>query len=81
MADARAHFASVFLGIVLFFIPALSFTPAYGGDNLVTNPGFESGTTGWVGSGCTLSISTSVFHQGSKSGYATGRTATSISMI
>jgi endo-1,4-beta-xylanase len=51
-------------------------TPALAGENLAVNPGFESGTTGWVGSGCTLSISTSVFHDGNQSGYATGRTQT-----
>jgi GH35 family endo-1,4-beta-xylanase len=76
MANSRPHFADGFLGIVFFLITILSFTPAYGGDNLITNPGFESGATGWVGSGCTFSTSTSVYHQGGRSGYATSRTAT-----
>jgi endo-1,4-beta-xylanase len=61
---------------IAFLASSLLYATAYGGENLITNPGFESGTTGWVGSGCTLSISTSVFHQGGKSGYATGRTQT-----
>ena len=45
-------------------------------DNLVTNPGFESGTTGWYGSGCNFTTSTTVFHSGSRSGYAYNRTNT-----
>jgi endo-1,4-beta-xylanase len=44
--------------------------------NLVTNPGFESGTTGWYGSGCNFTTSTSVFHSGRQRGYASNRTNT-----
>jgi endo-1,4-beta-xylanase len=45
-------------------------------DNLVTNPGFESGTTGWYGTGCNFTTSTTVYHSGSRSGYAYNRTNT-----
>lgn len=45
-------------------------------DNLVTNPGFESGTTGWSGIGCSISTSTGEFRSGSRSGYAYNRTNT-----
>jgi hypothetical protein len=45
--------------------------------NLFTNPGFESGTTGWPGnSSATLSSVTNQFHGGSRSAYLTNRTAT-----
>jgi endo-1,4-beta-xylanase len=58
--------------IVLFVI--LSSTKA---DNLLTNPGFESGTTGWYGySGDSFTTSTTVYRSGSYSGYASGRTQT-----
>lgn len=46
MANARPHFAFGFPGIVLFLIIILPFTSSYGSDNLITNPGFESGTAG-----------------------------------
>lgn len=45
--------------------------------NLFTNPGFESGTTGWTGnSSAAFSSVTSQFHGGSRSAYLTNRTAT-----
>jgi len=45
--------------------------------NLFTNPGFESGATGWTGnSSATFSSVTSQFHSGSRSAYLTNRTAT-----
>jgi len=47
-----------------------------GAQNLVTNPGFESGTTGWYGSGCDISTSASIYRSGSHSGYAYNRTET-----
>jgi len=47
-----------------------------GAQNLVTNPGFESGTSGWYGSGCDISTSTSVYRSGTHSGYASNRTDT-----
>jgi GH35 family endo-1,4-beta-xylanase len=44
--------------------------------NVLTNPGFESGTTGWSGLGCSFTTTTAVYRSGSRSGYATGRNAT-----
>lgn len=41
-------------------------------ENLLVNPGFEEGTLGWNGRGCTFSTST-VSRSGSYSGYATDR--------
>ncbi|MGA2916507.1 MAG: carbohydrate binding domain-containing protein [Sedimentisphaerales bacterium] len=63
--------------ICLLFATALSLSsPCYGDTNLLTNPGFESGTTGWSGFGCSFTTSTTIYHSGTKSGYAYGRTAT-----
>jgi GH35 family endo-1,4-beta-xylanase len=43
--------------------------------NLFTNPGFESGTTGWTGnSSATLASVTNQFHSGSRSAYLSNRT-------
>jgi len=44
--------------------------------NVLANPGFESGTTGWSGYGCTFTSTTALYRSGVQSGYATGRTAT-----
>ena len=44
-------------------------------ENLLVNPGFEEGTVGWNGRGCTFSTST-VSRSGSYSGYATNRNST-----
>jgi hypothetical protein len=44
--------------------------------NQLTNPGFESGTTGWTGFGATLSADTTTKLSGTASGKVTGRTAT-----
>ncbi|HOK66759.1 MAG TPA: carbohydrate binding domain-containing protein [Anaerohalosphaeraceae bacterium] len=44
--------------------------------NVLTNPGFESGTTGWAARSCTISAVTSPVRSGSYSARATGRTAT-----
>jgi endo-1,4-beta-xylanase len=44
--------------------------------NLLQNPGFESGTTGWSGYGSvTLTASTAQAHSGSRSAYVRNRTA------
>ncbi|MBN1392718.1 MAG: endo-1,4-beta-xylanase [Sedimentisphaerales bacterium] len=51
-------------------------TPVLAGENLVVNPGFESGTTGWYGSGCSFAVSDTVYRSGSQSGYAYDRTDT-----
>lgn len=50
-------------------------SPLYAAENLLTNPGFEQGISGWTGRNCTLSTST-VRRGGRFSGYATNRTAT-----
>lgn len=43
--------------------------------NLMTNPGFESGTTGWSAFGpATLTAATAQSHSGSRAGYLTNRT-------
>jgi glucuronoarabinoxylan endo-1,4-beta-xylanase len=53
------------------YIPPAKATP-----NLLTNPGFETGTTdGWTVSAGTISVSTDQMHSGSYSGIVTGRTA------
>jgi hypothetical protein len=53
----------------------LALSPAYGDINLLTNPGFESGTTGWQAfAGCKFKISTTVYRSGTSSGYAYDRT-------
>ena len=45
--------------------------------NLFTNPGFESGTTGWSGnSSAAFTSSTAKFHTGTRAAYLTNRTAT-----
>jgi len=60
----------------LLLAACLVISPCYGVTNLLTNPGFESGTTGWSGFGCSFTTSTTIYHSGTKSGYAYGRTAT-----
>lgn len=67
---------SLRLFAVLFVILCAAFSQALADENLVTNPGFESGTTGWTGLGCTFTTSTVVYRSGSRSGYASGRTNT-----
>ncbi len=57
-------------------ILCLLFAQAATAQNIVTNPGFEPGTTGWSGFGCSISTSTSVYHSGSRSGYAYSRGGT-----
>lgn len=49
-------------------------SPVVAAENLLINPGFEQGTTGWTGRGCTFSTST-IRRSGRYSGYATNRTA------
>jgi hypothetical protein len=60
---------------ILLFAVCLALSPAYGDINLLTNPGFESGTTGWQAfAGCQFTTSTTVYRSGASSGYAYGRT-------
>ena len=59
----------------LFFAFCLALSPAYGDINLLTNPGFEDGITGWNAfAGCNLTASTLHYRSGTSSGYASGRT-------
>ena len=46
------------------------------GPNLVTNPGFETGTSGWYAWSGTLSATTAQAHGGAESGVVTDRSAT-----
>jgi len=50
-------------------------TPTPAPTNLLTNPGFESGTTGWTCNNCTLSTVSSPKHSGSKAAQVTNRAA------
>lgn len=60
--------------VYMFFI-FLSLGTSYGDTNVLTNPGFESGTTGWAGRSCSISTVTSPVHSSSYSGRAYNRTA------
>lgn len=44
-----------------------------GAQELLTNPGFESGVNGWNGDGFTLQTDSSTFHEGAASALCTGR--------
>jgi len=58
-----------------FNVNWVNFTSGGGGDdNLLDNPGFESGTTGWTGQGCSISASSNA-HSGSGSVVTSSRTA------
>lgn len=51
--------------------------PLYGADiNVLTNPGFESGTSEWIARNCSITTVSSPVHSGSNSGRAYDRTAT-----
>lgn len=56
--------------------PAEPFPTVATGDNLLSNPGFEDGTTGWMGWGATLSASTERVRTGSGAAVASGRSDT-----
>lgn len=61
------------------FWPALFLAltaPLFADANVLTNPGFEDGTTGWVARSCSISAVPSPVRSGSYSAAATGRTAT-----
>jgi hypothetical protein len=61
------------IGLLVAGILALS--SAYGDTSLLTNPGFEDGTTGWLAfGGCSFTTSTTVYRSGASSGYANNRT-------
>ncbi|CAG5119581.1 unnamed protein product, partial [Candidula unifasciata] len=44
------------------------------GQDLLTNPSFENGVTGWKGEGFTLQTDTSIAHEGAASALSTDRT-------
>jgi O-glycosyl hydrolase len=54
----------------------LLLSTCYGDTNLLTNPGFESGTTGWSAFGGSFTTSTTVYRSGNRSGYSYNRTGT-----
>lgn len=55
--------------------PTKTPTPTSSPTNLLENPGFESGTTNWTCSSCSLSTVSSPVHSGSKAASVTNRTA------
>lgn len=60
----------------LFLLSFLSLmSTSYGDTNILVNPGFESGTDGWVGRNCSIEVVTSPVHSGSGSVKASGRDA------
>lgn len=59
----------------LFFAAILPLATSYGDTNLLTNPGFEDGTTGWHAfAGCKFTTSATVYRSGTSSGHAYKRT-------
>jgi glucuronoarabinoxylan endo-1,4-beta-xylanase len=74
--NKRGNMQTKYLSIYLFLIAFLSLAPSYGADNILTNPGFETGTTtGWSGFGCSISAVT-VPHTGSCSCLTSNRSGT-----
>ena len=69
--QTRTRTASIRLFLLLLLSCIMS-TGAQAVENILVNPGFEEGTTGWNGRGCDFSTST-VSRNGSNSGYATNR--------
>jgi hypothetical protein len=61
-------------GTIVYLLAAVFFSgiPAFGGE-LLTNPDFESGTTGWFGSSCTISAETRRVLCGSGAMYVNNR--------
>ncbi len=57
----------------VFLMLLLSFCSAWGDTNILVNPGFEDGTSGWAGRGCSIAAETSVVNSGSGSAKASGR--------
>jgi O-glycosyl hydrolase len=75
-ADEEIEMFGNYFYAYVFFILILSLGTSYGDTNVLTNPGFESGTTGWAARSCSISTVTSPVHSGSYSGWAYNRTAT-----
>jgi hypothetical protein len=49
--------------------------PCYGDTNIITNGGFENGTDGWMGRGCSIDAAKEPVHSGSGSARVYGRDA------
>jgi endo-1,4-beta-xylanase len=54
----------------------VSFAPAFGDTNVLTNPGFENGAEGWSDRSCKIEVVTTPVHSGAKSAKVSGRTET-----
>jgi endo-1,4-beta-xylanase len=72
--QSRRHAA--WAGALAFWLAEYSACAPAVGQNLVVNRGFESGTSGWYGLGCTFTAPTTLPRSGSRSGYASNRTQT-----
>ncbi len=68
----KSYMTLCIVAIILFSASALFAADV----ELVTNPGFESGTTGWLARNCTFNQISGMSHSGSYCGQATGRSAT-----
>ncbi|MBN2018921.1 MAG: carbohydrate binding domain-containing protein [Sedimentisphaerales bacterium] len=62
-----------YLSLLLVLAVVVSLAPAYGETNLVENPGFENGTTGWAGRTCKIEAVTTPVHDGAGAAKAFGR--------
>ncbi|MBN1765733.1 MAG: endo-1,4-beta-xylanase [Sedimentisphaerales bacterium] len=63
--------------LIIISTVTLSLMPLYAGANVLTNPGFETGSTsGWNPSGCTITASTTMPHTGTYCALLSNRTAT-----
>jgi glucuronoarabinoxylan endo-1,4-beta-xylanase len=60
----------------LFLLVFLPLASAYGDTNILVNPGFENGTTGWSDRNCSITAVSTPVHSGSGSAKVYGRTAT-----
>jgi hypothetical protein len=71
MMSRRLFYAHVFFALILLF------ESSYGDTNILNNPGFESGTAGWIARNCSISAVTSPApHSGTYCARAYNRTAT-----
>ena len=65
-----------YLSSCLLLSLLVSFAPAFGDTNLLTNPGFENGAEGWSDRSCKIEVVTTPVHSGAKSVKVFGRTET-----
>jgi endo-1,4-beta-xylanase len=72
----RGSMKTKYLSTHLFLTTFLLLAPSYGADNILTNPGFETGdTSGWSAFGCNMSA-VGVSHSGSYGCLANNRSGT-----